>query len=690
MRLRTMVVSLACLGLMACGGGSDDATTGTAADDGTAAAPPAAEVALIERTVLFGNPERASGQISPDGRWLGYLAPVDGVLNVWVAPADNPGDARAVTSDTLRGIRMFGFTHATDQLVYLQDEGGDENFHLFVVDLASGEERNLTPFPGARAMPAGTSRHHPDEVLVSVNNRNPQFFDLHRVNLRTGEMTLVYENDEFAGFVTDGDFNVRFASRATADGGMQYYRATDEGWVEDIRVDQVDAMTTSLAGFDDSGRTLYLLDSRDRDTSALFALDTDSGEARLVHADDRADVSGVQLHPVTGEVQAASVNYRRVEWTFMDADMQRDMERLRSLGDGQVSIASRTSDDRRWVVLLTRADASARYYLFDRDSGETTEWFDTRPALAGLPLQPMHDVVIRSRDGLDLVSYYTLPRGADPAGTGRAATPSPMVLFVHGGPWARDSYGFHSYHQLFANRGYAVLSVNFRGSTGFGKSFVNAGDLQWGRAMHDDLIDAVEWAIEEGITTREQVAIMGGSYGGYATLAGLTMTPEVFACGVDIVGPSNLVTLLESIPPYWAPMRAMFASRVGDLDTEEGRALLVERSPLTHVDNIQRPLLIGQGANDPRVVQAESDQIVEAMQARDIPVIYALYPDEGHGFARPANSLSFTAITEAFLGECLGGRVQPVGDDFQGASLQIPAGLDVLPADVRTALEARD
>lgn len=309
-------------------------------------------------------------------------------------------------------------------------------------------------------------------------------------------------------------------------------------------------------------------------------------------------------------------------------------------------------------------------------------------ALAGLPLQPMHDVVIPARDGLELVSYYTLPRAADPDGDGRATQASPMVLLVHGGPWARDTYGLNGTHQWLANRGYAVLSVNFRGSTGFGKAFTNAGDLQWGRAMHDDLIDAVEWAVAQGITESDKVAIMGGSYGGYATLAGLTMTPDVFACGVDIVGPSNLVTLLESIPPYWAPMKAMFASRVGDLDTEEGRALLIERSPLTHVENIQRPLLIGQGANDPRVKQAESDQIVTAMQEREIPVTYVLYPDEGHGFARPQNRLSFNAVTEAFLGECLGGRVQPVGSDFDGATLQIEAGLDELPA-IKEALDAR-
>lgn len=371
MLLRPLSLALLCLGLAACGTEASQTTT-------TPATAAEAEPALIERTVLFGNPERASGQISPDGKWLGYLAPVDGVLNVWVAPASAPDDARAVTSDALRGIRMFAFSHATDHLVYLQDEGGDENFHLFAVNIETGEERNLTPFPGARAMPAGMSRKHPDEVLVQLNNRNPQYFDLHRVNVRTGEMTLVFENNEFAGFVADSDYAVRYASRATPDGGMQYYRATDEGWVEDLKVDQVDSMTTALSGFTEDGRTLYLIDSRDRDTGALYARDLDSGEATLVHEDARADIGGVLTDPATGEVRAVSVNYRRNQWHFLDDAMKADYEKLKALGDGEITIASQTDDNRRWVVVLTASDDSAKYFLFDRDSGETTEWFDTR------------------------------------------------------------------------------------------------------------------------------------------------------------------------------------------------------------------------------------------------------------------------------------------------------------------------
>jgi dipeptidyl aminopeptidase/acylaminoacyl peptidase len=269
-----------------------------------------------------------------------------------------------------------------------------------------------------------------------------------------------------------------------------------------------------------------------------------------------------------------------------------------------------------------------------------------------------------------------VPRRVDADGDGKPSEPVPLVLLVHGGPWGRDSWGYDPYHQWLQDRGYAVLSVNFRGSAGLTKKLVNAGDRQWAAAMHDDLIDAVKWAVDGGIARSDKVAIMGTSYGGYATLVGLTFTPKVFACGVDVVGPSNLVTLLETIPPYWETLKSMFARRVGDVSTPEGRELLRERSPLTHVAKIERPLLIGQGANDPRVKQAESDQIVAAMQAAKIPVTYVLFPDEGHGFARPTNQLAFTAVTEAFLGTCLGGVHEPFGDDFDGSTITVPAGAD--------------
>ena len=320
------------------------------------------------------------------------------------------------------------------------------------------------------------------------------------------------------------------------------------------------------------------------------------------------------------------------------------------------------------------------YYRYDRGGdGKLTKLFSARPALDGKPLVPQWPQEIKSRDGLTLVSYLTLPKSADANNDGKADAPVPMVLLVHGGPWARDSYGYNGEVQWLANRGYAVLSVNFRGSTGFGKDFTNAGNGEWAGKMHDDLIDAVQWAVKQGVTNEDQVAIMGGSYGGYATLAGLTFTPEAFACGVDIVGPSNLNTLLSTVPAYWASFYEQLAKRMGDPRTESGKQWLTERSPLTHADKITKPLLIGQGANDPRVKQDESDQIVNAMKAKNIPVTYVLFPDEGHGFARPANDKAFSAVAEGFLEQCLGGRAEPIGNEFAGSSISVPTGADGVP-----------
>ncbi|MDC0887340.1 S9 family peptidase, partial [Altererythrobacter sp.] len=387
-------------------------------------------------------------------------------------------------------------------------------------------------------------------------------------------------------------------------------------------------------------------------------------------------IGGSLRHKDTGEVLAYAVTYLKREWHAFDDDIRASFEFLESQFEGEFGIASRTDDDRKWIVgndPLVKPSAS---YLYDRNAGTLTKLYTTRPELEGAPLQPMHTREIASRDGLTLPSYLTLPPASDRDGDGVPDAPVPMVLLVHGGPWARDGYGFNGHHQWLANRGYAVLSVNFRGSTGFGKEFVNAANLEWGRKMHDDLIDAVEWAVEQGIAPRDKIAIMGGSYGGYATLAGLTFTPDVFACGVDIVGPSNLETLLESIPPYWEPMVAQFHQRMGNPNTEDGMALIKERSPLYKAGDIVKPLLIAQGANDPRVNQAESDQIVEAMKASGIPVTYVLYPDEGHGFAKPANNIAFTAVTENFLATCLGGRAEPIGATVENSTAQIIEGAD--------------
>lgn len=647
-------------------------STGATMTNKTHAAP------IIPREALFGNPTRAQGRISPDGKWLSWLAPHDGVLNIWLAPADNPDAAKPVTSSTDRPIREHFWAPDSRSLAYIQDKGGDENFLLYRIDVETLEEANLTPFENTRVMVVGTSETIRDKVLIGINNRNPQFHDVHLLDLNSGEMEMVLQNDGYAGFMADDTLTVRMAMRQNAEGGTDYFEVTDGKVAEEPfeTTAMEDSLTTSPAGYTTDGSILYWIDSRGRNTAALYAQDTATGEKTLIAEDEKADLGGTIRDPKSGVVEAYSVNYLKNEWVAIDPDIKASLDWLGSQLDGEFGISSRTNDDMTWIVWNDPLTAPSATYIYDRKAGTLTPFYVSRPELEGAPLQPMHPVEIASRDGLILPSYLTLPPGADSDGDGRPDKPVPMVLLVHGGPWARDNYGFNSAHQMLANRGYAVLSTNFRGSTGFGKDFLNAGNKQWGLKMHDDLIDATDWAIEQGIAIEDQVAIMGGSYGGYATLAGLTFTPEKFACGVDIVGPSNLETLLSTIPPYWAPLVKIFHERMGDPNTEEGLALLKAASPLYKAKEITKPLLIAQGANDPRVKQAESDQIVSAMKEAGIPVTYVLYPDEGHGFAKPANSIAFFGIAENFLAECIGGRAEPLGDVLKPSTAQIVEGAE--------------
>jgi dipeptidyl aminopeptidase/acylaminoacyl peptidase len=634
---------------------------------------------LIPRKILFGNPDKTQAQISPNGTKIGYLAPLNGVLNVWVCPSNNLDAARPVTKDTYRGIRFFVWAFTNDHILYIQDKAGDENWRIYSTNLESGEIMDLTPLEGVQARIERTSHKFPDQILISINDRVPQLHDLHLLNIVTGETRLVQKNEGFAAFITDDDFKVRFARRMTPDGGNDLLKPTKDGWTIFTRIGMEDSLTTDAIGFDKTGKILYMMDSRGRNNAALVALDTETEEARLLASDQKADLSDAIFHPTEKNAQAAAFTYERKRWQILDPTIEEDFARIRTIADGDFRVVSRTLDDSAWILAFLMDDSPMRYYLYDRERKEALFLFTDRKALEGFSLTKMNPVVIRSRDGLDLVSYFTLPVGSDSDGDGRPDKPLPLVLVVHGGPWGRDDWGFNPFHQWLANRGYAVLSVNFRASFGFGKAFTNAGNMEWGAKMHDDLIDAVDWAINEKIADPERVGIFGGSYGGYATLVGMTFTPDVFACGVDIVGPSNLVTLLETIPPYWQPEVELFVKRVGDHRSEEGRALLVKRSPLNYVDRIRRPLLIGHGANDPRVKQAESDQIVKAMQQKGIPVTYVLYPDEGHGFARPENRLSFNAVAESFLSTCLGGRYEPIDEDFKGSSITVPVGAEYIP-----------
>ena len=639
------------------------------------------EPELIPRKVLFGNPERTSVKLSHDGTHISYLAPVDGVMNVWVAPLDRIEEARPVTADTGRGIRIHLWTYNPNCIMYLQDRDGLEDWHAYAVNVETGESRDLTPYEGVQAIPKEGSPKFPDEVLIAINRRDAEFHDLYRVNILTGESKLIATNDFGAvDIMSDRDLNPRLARVLTPNGGSDLLSLSESGeWETSMSIDAESDLTVSPLYFDVDGRTLYTYDSRGRDTSALMEVDTETGDGRELAVDDRADVGDTIEHPVTGRPQAVGFEYDRVIWKILDDSIAADIERIDDKDKGDFNVRSRTLDDRKWLIEYEKDDGPKTYFLYKRETGELQYLFSDRPELESASLASMHSAVVNSKDGLDLMVYYTLPVGSTDGNGDRPSEPLPTVLRVHGGPWGRDSWGYDAEHQLLANRGYAVLSVNFRASKGFGKEFINAGNLEWGGAMNDDLIDAVEWAVDERIADQDRVAIMGESYGGYAVLVGLTFTPEVFACGVDMVGISDLNTFLDNAPPYWLPIMTFFRSRIGDNTTEEGRRFLAERSPLSRVDSIVRPLLIGQGANDPRVTQAESDQIVDAMKERGIPVTYLLYPDEGHGFARPENNLSYMAVAEAFLAKCLGGGFEPVGDDFQGSSIQVLAGAGDVP-----------
>ncbi|MBH9551993.1 S9 family peptidase [Inhella gelatinilytica] len=639
------------------------------------------ETPLIPRAALFGNPVKAGAQLSPNGQWLSWLAPVNGVMNVWVAPVDKPEAAKAVTDSKDRPIPGAFWSGNSEQILFVKDNAGDENFRLYGVDVKTGQQRDYTPFEKVRVRMMGGSRARPDEVLVGINNRDPRWHDAHLLNLKTGELKLVMEGTGYAGLMPDDSLAVRMAMRPNAAGGMDFFQVK-EGKAEDkpFLSTNLEDSSTSPLGYTLDGKTLYWMDARDRDTTAVYAEDVATGKRTLLAEDARADLGSTLRDPATGVVQAYSVDYLTNEWHFLDKKLKADFDWLqKQLGKGEIYVASRTRDDDKWIVGIDPVSKVAATYLYDRKAKKLRALYTARPALEGAPLVPMHPVEIKARDGLTLPSYLTLPKAADANGDGKPEKAAPLVLLVHGGPWARDGYGYNSQHQWLANRGYAVLSVNFRASTGFGKKFLNAGNKQWGLAMHNDLLDAVEWAVKQGVTTKDKVAIMGGSYGGYAALAGVTFTPTTFACAVDIVGPSNLETLLGTIPPYWEAGKKQMYSRMGDPTTDEGKAILRAASPLYKADQIVRPLLIGQGANDPRVKQAESDQIVTAMQAKNIPVTYALYPDEGHGFAKPNNRIGFNAMAEAFLGQCLGGRVEPLGETQRASTVQVVHGAEHVP-----------
>lgn len=604
---------------------------------------------LIPRDVLFGYPERTAPVLSPDGTRIVYLAPADGVLSVWVRTIGKDDD-RVVATDPKRPIRDAFWSPDGARVLYLQDAGGDENFHLFAADPNERKTADdLTPWDGARVDVQAIDPHHPERMLVAANRRNPSLFDIYALDARSGTATLDTENPgTIAGFAADAQLAVRagIVQHPDASAEILVRDAAETPWRTLARFGAEDGVP-DVPGFTPDGTALYVLTSDGANATRLVRYDLASGERSDVASDPRYDVSHVVFSPKSKALIAASVVRERVGWIVLDPDYAADFDALRDQVPGDLGIESIDRDDRVWLVSANVDDGSPSYWSYDRTTRRATKLFATRPALERYTLAPMEPITFPARDGLTIHGYLTLPPGVEPQNL-------PAVLLVHGGPWARDVWGYNGTVQWLANRGYAVLQTNFRGSTGFGKDHLNAGDRQWAGAMHTDLLDAKAWLVRRGIADPERVAIMGGSYGGYAVLAALTFEPLAFACGVDIVGPSNLNTLLGSIPPYWETLRASFTQRMG-----ESEEFLAAQSPLHKAHEIRVPLLIGQGANDPRVKIAESDQIVAAMRERDLPVTYIVFEDEGHGFARPENAKRFNAAVERFLADNLQGRAEP-------------------------------
>eukprot|EP00569_Conticribra_weissflogii_P019711 CAMPEP_0171430218 /NCGR_PEP_ID=MMETSP0881-20121228/6422_1 /TAXON_ID=67004 /ORGANISM="Thalassiosira weissflogii, Strain CCMP1336" /LENGTH=764 /DNA_ID=CAMNT_0011950289 /DNA_START=4 /DNA_END=2298 /DNA_ORIENTATION=+ len=665
---------------------------------------------LIPRSILFGNPENTSPILSPDGKYLAYLAPSpDGVLNIFIRDlqsdksngSNDKKNDRMITNEPKRAIRSVSWAYDSQTVLYMNDFDGDENFHLFAVDattIPDGENgefptpRDLTPGENIKAQTILLNYRYPDEILIGTNGRNPKVFDMYRCFYKTGELVLdtINPGDVIGWKVEDESFEVRGAVarnevdssstvriRKSADLINNDSGSNETEW-RDVFHFPYGEEGGLLSFCPDNGKTGYITSSLGRETTALLKVDLETGETiEEIFSNDKCNVGGVTLDKDTKEVRAITYNYARTERVFFDKELEKDYEFLKAnapIPDAEVGVVSRTLDETKWVISYYQSDGPTSYYVYDKSPGRNdneketstpslTPLFVSNPKLLPYKFSPMEDVRITARDGLELVGYLTR---AVEKGSGT----SPLILLVHGGPWARDSWGFRAQCQWFANRGYATLQVNYRGSTGYGKTFLHKGDKQWGVGdMQHDLTDAVQWAIDEGIADKDNICIYGGSYGGYACLAGLTFTPDLYKCGVDIVGPSNIKTLLDSVPPYWAPLRNGMLKKIGDVDNDP--EFNEKISPFFHVDKIKAPLLIGHGANDPRVKQAEADQIAFSMHEKGIPVEYVLYPDEGHGFARPENRIDFNGRVEQFLAKHLGGRAEEMVE-VEGSTARFP------------------
>ncbi len=609
------------------------------------------EINIIPKSVLFGNPVKTSPQMSPNGKQMAYLAPYENVLNVWVGNIDKE-DYRVITKDKGRGITSYFWAQDNEHILYSQDKDGNENWRLYAVDLKTDQIKDLTPFEDVQVQVVAHNKHFPNDILIGMNKDTPEVHDIYHLNLKSGDLNKVAENPgNIAGWEIDSNLKVRGAMAATEEGGFELLvRDTEESdWKSIITWQMEDSLTSGAVMFSKDGKYIYLRDSRNSNTGKLTKYNLENDTSETVIEDYEYDVSDVMVHPDTYEIQMVGFVKARNENIIFDESIREDIEIISKLNAGDYVIYDRDDSDQTWLVGFTNDNSPVAFYTYSRTKKEGKFLFYSKPDLANYSLAKMEPISFVSRDGLTIHAYLTKPVGMEDKSV-------PMVLNVHGGPWHRDTWGYNPEAQWLANRGYACLQINFRGSTGYGKNFLNAGDREWGGKMHDDLLDAVDWAINNGHTEKDKIAIYGGSYGGYAALVGATFTPDVFTCAIDVVGPSSIITLINTIPAYWSTFLNNFKKRVGDPETEE--EFLKSRSPLFKVDNIKIPMLIAQGANDPRVKQSEAEQIVDAMKSKGIDYEYLLFPDEGHGFVKPENRIKFYDHAEKFLAKYLGGRFE--------------------------------
>ncbi len=622
---------------------------------------------LIDRELLFGNPEIAAAQLSPDGKYVAFMKPWKETRNVWVKKTGEPfSAAKLLTTETKRPIPGYLWSRDGKFIIYVKDHDGDENFNLYAVDpggaVAAPAEapasRDLTGLKGVVVQPYSVPKTDPDVVYIGLNDRDKAWHDLYKLKISTGERTLIRKNTErISSWFFDLKGNLRLALRTTGSGEQEVLRVDPGGFTKVYSCDVFD--TCVPVRFHKDGKRVYMQTNKGGDVnlSALVLFDPESGKTETVESDPlkRVDFGGAVFSEVTDDLAATIYVDERARRYFKDKTLETDYKWLQNkLAGKEVNLGSRTNDEQLWLVNANSDTEPGETYLFDRKKHSLTQQYKVREKLPRGDLSPMTAVRFKSSDGLEIPAYLTLPKGT-------IGKNLPTMVIPHGGPWGRDMWGFNPLAQFLANRGYAVLSPNFRGSTGYGKKFLNAGNGEWGRKMQDDLTWGVKYLVAEGIADPKRVGIMGGSYGGYATLAGVAFTPDVYRAAVDIVGPSNLNTLLEAIPPYWEAERKILYARMADAGTPEGKAWLKERSPLGAADKIKTPLMVVQGANDPRVNKREAEQIVIALRDRGFPVEYLLASDEGHGFARPLNNMALYMGAEKFLAKYLDGRYQSDG-----------------------------